>query len=77
MKTLTWLLVSACVGTWGVVLGMLSPQVVEDPLMGYNEVRCDDIIRGHDGILRCEVTLQQEDDDIRIYRGDTSVKEKE
>ncbi len=39
-------------------------------LTGYKERHCNDIVRGLDGVLVCEINMKAADDDIRIFEGE-------
>lgn len=62
-------LLVASVAVWSYNLGSLYPQAIEEPLLGYTEHRCDEIVRVETGNLICEVQMNEEDDNLRIFKG--------
>lgn len=55
------------------LVGTYYPSVHDGRLDGLHEVKCDDIVRslpGEDPYLVCEINMQAEDDNIKIFRGD-------
>lgn len=67
MKYLALALLLAAVGLFGYDAGYLMPHVVKDPLTGFHEVACDEIVRNQVGVY-CAVAMQQEDDPLKIYK---------
>lgn len=58
-----------CAALWGFLFGLLNAPVEDTRLQGYTEVYCNDITQSPRGVLVCEINLEQEDDNIKIYRG--------
>jgi hypothetical protein len=63
----------AAVAFWSFFAGGFFPSVFDDRLEGMTEIECNDIVRGDDGVLRCEVIMLAEDENIRIYVGEGSL----
>jgi hypothetical protein len=62
------------------LVGTFVPSVVDGRLDGLEEVKCDDIISANNAYtgkrdLVCEVKMQQEDDNIHIYKGKGSIND--
>lgn len=70
---LTWLLVVATVAI--IALLAFHAGKKDNGLADYTNVSCNDIIREIDGRLVCEVNMQQEDDNILIYRGKGTIQQ--
>lgn len=68
MKYIALTLLLAAVGLFSYDAGYLMPHVVKYPLAGFHEVACDDIVWDPKGQLVCEVGLNQEDDNVKIYK---------
>jgi hypothetical protein len=71
MKYLALALLIAAVAVWSYDIGTVYPSVRDDRLAGLTQAACDDIIRypGEKGLV-CEVNMIQEDDNLKIYKGE-------
>lgn len=60
-------------GLWGYNMGSIVPILTNDNITvgrNYKEVECNDIIRDESGALVCEINMQAEDDNLRIFKGE-------
>lgn len=57
---------------WAYNLGQLNTLLQDERTVisqDYKETGCNDITRGTDGNLVCQINMQHEDDNLKIYKG--------
>lgn len=60
---------------WGYLFGQMNSPIEDKRLYGMSETKCDDIVRyakssqTKAGEIVCEINMQAEDDNIKVYKG--------
>lgn len=65
------LLACSCV-IWGYNAGQMNTLLQDDRTViskDYKEIDCNDVVRGTDGQLVCEINMDYEDDNLKLYKG--------